>query len=110
MLRFVPMASLVVGEWNSREDLGDDFDAFRQSVRAYGVLQPLLVRVLSDQSPEKFEVVAGKRRFTAAQREGSEEVTVIVHDLDDEDATEVALLENLHRSHGRIRERWGRNA
>ena len=93
---------MVVGAWpyaegDCREDLGDDFEEFRESVQTYGILQPLLVRSRPD-GAEKLEVVAGKRRFTAAQLEGLREVPVIVHDLDDEDATEVALLENLHRA------------
>lgn len=64
------------------------------SIRLKGVLQPILVRT----RPEgRFELIAGERRWRAAQRAGLAEVPVIVRDLDDADAVEVALIENLQR-------------
>ncbi|MGB8275576.1 MAG: ParB/RepB/Spo0J family partition protein [Alphaproteobacteria bacterium] len=67
-----------------------------ESIRANGILQPILVRRLADQ-PDRFEIIAGERRWRAAQAAKLHEVPVIVKDLSDGDALEVALVENLQR-------------
>ena len=64
-----------------------------QSIRDKGVLQPLLVRPRG----EHFEIVAGERRWRAAQLAGLSEVPVIIRDLADRDALEIAIVENLQR-------------
>ncbi|WP_161882270.1 ParB/RepB/Spo0J family partition protein [Deinococcus alpinitundrae] len=64
-----------------------------QSIRDKGVLQPLLVRPRG----ERFEIVAGERRWRAAQLAGLSEVPVIIRDLADRDALEIAIVENLQR-------------
>ncbi|PYE49469.1 ParB/RepB/Spo0J family partition protein [Deinococcus yavapaiensis] len=64
------------------------------SVRANGVLQPLLVRPVGD----AFEIVAGERRWRAAQLAGLERVPVVVRVLSDEDARDAAAVENLQRA------------
>jgi ParB family chromosome partitioning protein len=63
------------------------------SIREKGLLQPLLVRPKG----EGYELVAGERRFRAAQLAGLEEVPVLVRDLTDQEALELALVENLQR-------------
>jgi ParB family chromosome partitioning protein len=70
-----------------------------ESIRAQGVLQPLIVRAVSAPSdgPARFEIVAGERRWRAAQLAGIDKVPVIVRDLDDQSALAVALIENLQR-------------
>ena len=65
-----------------------------KSIQKNGILQPLLVRPLSE---EKYELVAGERRYRAAQQAGIEEVPVVIRDLTDEEAAEMALMENLQR-------------
>ena len=65
-----------------------------KSIQKNGILQPLLVRPLST---EKYELVAGERRYRAAKQAGIEEIPVVVRDLTDEEATEIALMENLQR-------------
>jgi ParB family transcriptional regulator, chromosome partitioning protein len=74
----------------------DDLDALASSIRANGILQPLLVRPL-DEFGERFGIVAGERRWRAAQRAGLVEVPVVVRALDDAQALEMALLENVQR-------------
>lgn len=64
------------------------------SVKQHGILQPLLVRPLGSGT---YEVVAGERRYRAAQAVGLETVPVVVRELDDRSALQVALLENLQR-------------
>ncbi|PSB22749.1 chromosome partitioning protein ParB [filamentous cyanobacterium CCP2] len=65
-----------------------------QSVKEYGILEPLLVRSLAD---GKYELVAGERRYRAAKEAGLEEVPISIRDLDDAQALQIALLENLQR-------------
>jgi ParB family chromosome partitioning protein len=73
-----------------------DLDALAASIRANGILQPLLVRPL-DEFGERYGIVAGERRWRAAQRAGLLEVPVVVRALDDAQALEIALLENVQR-------------
>ncbi len=64
------------------------------SIREFGVLQPLLVRPMSDGS---YKIVAGERRWRAAKRAGLKEVPVVVKSLSEEEAAAIALIENLQR-------------
>ena len=73
-----------------------ELDALAQSIREKGVLQPLLVRPVVDDDAA-FELVAGERRWRAAQRVGIHEIPVIVRTLSDSEALEIALVENLQR-------------
>jgi ParB family chromosome partitioning protein len=73
-----------------------ELEALAQSIREKGVLQPLLVRPVSGDEAA-FELVAGERRWRAAQRVGLHEVPVIVRALADTEALEIALVENLQR-------------
>uniref|UniRef100_A0A8J4H7R4 ParB/RepB/Spo0J family partition protein n=1 Tax=Acidicaldus sp. TaxID=1872105 RepID=A0A8J4H7R4_9PROT len=66
------------------------------SIRARGVLQPLLVRP-DPEIPGRYQIIAGERRWRAAQAAGIHEIPVIVRDLTDSDAMVVALVENLQR-------------
>ncbi len=73
-----------------------ELDALAQSIREKGVLQPLLVRPVIDDDAA-FELVAGERRWRAAQRVGIHEIPVIIRTLSDSEALEIALVENLQR-------------
>ncbi len=64
------------------------------SIKTHGLLQPLLVRAIGEGS---YEIIAGERRWRAAQKAQIHEVPVIVLDIDDEEALEIALVENLQR-------------
>ncbi|MCY1703231.1 ParB/RepB/Spo0J family partition protein [Deinococcus sp. SL84] len=64
-----------------------------QSIREKGILQPLLVRPRGD----AFEIVAGERRWRASQLAGVDELPVIIRDLSDREALEIAIIENLQR-------------
>jgi ParB family chromosome partitioning protein len=65
-----------------------------QSIREHGLLEPILVRRAG---VDRFEIVAGERRWRACQKAGLREALVVVKDLGDDDAFEVALVENLQR-------------
>lgn len=74
----------------------EELNGLAESIRAKGVMQPLLVRV-SDAMPGMYEIIAGERRWRAAQLAGIHELPVIIRDLSDLETLEVALLENIQR-------------
>jgi ParB family transcriptional regulator, chromosome partitioning protein len=65
-----------------------------QSIKTYGIIQPLSVRRMGE---NKYELVAGERRLRAAKKIGLEQVPVIIIDITDKDSAAIALLENLQR-------------
>ena len=78
-----------------RTDLDEvKLDELAQSIKSSGVIQPVLVR---QRSTGKYEIVAGERRWRAAQRAGLMKVPVLVRDVPDEKRLELALIENIQR-------------
>ncbi|CAN5907168.1 ParB/RepB/Spo0J family partition protein [soil metagenome] len=68
------------------------------SIKAQGLMQPILVRpIASSNGQERYEIIAGERRFRAAQIAGLNEVPVLVKDVDDQAAAAMALIENIQR-------------
>jgi ParB family chromosome partitioning protein len=74
----------------------EELEALTQSVREKGVLQPLLVRPVEGEEAA-YELIAGERRWRAAQRAGLHQVPVLVRSTSDVEALEIALIENLQR-------------
>jgi ParB family transcriptional regulator, chromosome partitioning protein len=66
-----------------------------QSIREHGIVQPVLVRRKPD---GKYEIIAGERRWRAAQRAGLNDIPVLVRDVDDRTALELAIIENVQRA------------
>lgn len=97
LTKSVPIEFLHPGAAQPRRHFNDDaIVALVDSVREKGVLQPLLVR----RHPAKtnaYEIVAGERRWRAAQKAGLTEVPVVIKELDDSEALELALIENIQR-------------
>jgi ParB family transcriptional regulator, chromosome partitioning protein len=95
--RRVPIERIRPGRFQPRQRLSEaELEALAQSIREKGILQPLLVRPLVDAEAD-FELVAGERRWRAAQRVGLHEVPVTVRQMADAEALEIALVENLQR-------------
>jgi len=68
------------------------------SIRRQGLLQPILVRPIpASEGPQRYQIVAGERRWRAAQKAGLHDAPIIVRDLDDGQAAEIALVENVQR-------------
>jgi ParB family chromosome partitioning protein len=81
-----------------RRQFGEtELDELSASIREKGVLQPILVRPMPG-APGEFQIVAGERRWRAAQRAGLHTVPVLVRDLDDLDVLEIAIIENVQRA------------
>jgi ParB family chromosome partitioning protein len=94
-VRHLPVDKLRPGRYQPRQRfIQESIDDLTQSIREKGILTPLLVRPLSD---DQFEIIAGERRWRAAQAAQLHEVPVIVRILDDREALELALIENLQR-------------
>lgn len=72
----------------------DKLEQLTISVKKLGILEPLLVRLLH---PGEYELVAGERRYRAAQKAGLTEIPVVVRELTDEEALQLSLIENLQR-------------
>ena len=95
--RRVPIELVRPSAFQPRRRFADaELDALAQSIREKGILQPLLVRSLTGEGAA-FELVAGERRWRAAQRVGMHEVPVMVRALADSEVLEIALVENLQR-------------
>jgi ParB family chromosome partitioning protein len=73
---------------------GDELNQLRDSIKAHGILQPLVVRKVGDD----FQLIAGERRLRAAQAAGLKEVPVHVVQFDDQQVYEAALVENIQRT------------
>lgn len=74
----------------------EDLDELAGSIRQHGMIQPVVVRP-SPQNPAGFELIAGERRWRAAQKAGLHEIPVIIQDLTDREALEIAIIENVQR-------------
>jgi ParB family transcriptional regulator, chromosome partitioning protein len=93
----VPVEFLHPGKYQPRHTMDKDAIAeLADSIRTKGVLQPLLVRRDPDQA-EHYEIIAGERRWRAAQQAQLHEVPVIIKEYSDTEALEVGLVENLQR-------------
>lgn len=94
--RRLPIEQITPNPRNPR-DVFDEagLDDLANSIREKGVVQPLLVRTLDEGS---YELIAGERRWRAAQRAGLDMVPVIVREVDDKESLELAIIENVQRS------------
>jgi ParB family transcriptional regulator, chromosome partitioning protein len=93
----IPIDQIDANPFQPRSDFNaDELESLAESIRVQGVLQPILVRS-HPTSPERYQIVAGERRFRAAMQAGLTEIPTILRDMDDSDAAVVALVENLQR-------------
>ena len=99
----LPIEWLRPGKYQPRLDFSEESLAqLAESVAAHGVVQPILVRPARDRDnvviQQRYEIVAGERRWRAAQRAQLHEVPVVIKALADRDALEIALIENVQRA------------
>ncbi len=97
--RSLPIERLKPGKYQPRTRMDQEsLDELAASIKAQGVMQPILVRAI-DKTPgaERYEIVAGERRWRASQLAGLSEVPVLVRDIPDEQALAMALIENIQR-------------
>lgn len=97
-IRRVPVANIVPNPLQPRRTFTDsELEELSASIQENGLLQPLVVRP-APAAPERFEIVAGERRFRAISRLGWADVPALVRDASDETLLVLALVENLQRS------------
>jgi ParB family transcriptional regulator, chromosome partitioning protein len=117
--RLVPIERIRPGTLQPRRRFAEaELEALAQSIREKDILQPLLVRSLTAEETD-FELIAGERRWRAAQRVGLHDVPIIIRQISDLDALEIALVENLQRvdlspleeaeAYSRLMEEFGRS-
>ncbi|WP_413717893.1 ParB/RepB/Spo0J family partition protein [Silicimonas sp. MF1-12-2] len=95
---FVDIALITPNPDQPRRTFAEDaLNELAASVREKGIIQPLILR-RNPRNPEGFEIVAGERRWRAAQRAQLHQVPAIVRDLDDTEVLELAIIENIQRA------------
>lgn len=93
----LPVSRLQAGKYQPRTRMDEGALAeLAESIRSQGIMQPILVRPLEGKS-ERYEIIAGERRFRAAQIAGLKDVPVLVKKVADENAAVMALIENIQR-------------
>ncbi len=99
-LRDLPVDLIVRGRYQPRVDMREEtLSDLAESIRAQGIVQPIVVRRASDGAAgdTSYEIVAGERRWRAAQMAGLDTIPALVRDIPDEVAVAVALIENIQR-------------
>ncbi len=95
MLQKVPIEFLKPGKYQPRTDMGEDgLQELADSIKVQGVIQPIVIRTLGKNS---FEIIAGERRWRAAQKAGLADVPAIIKDVPDDAAIAMSLIENIQR-------------
>ena len=94
-LRMLNISQMQPGKFQPRSYMDDAaLQTLADSIKSQGIMQPILVREIS---AEKFEIIAGERRWRASQIAGLDEVPVLVREIADESALAMALIENIQR-------------
>jgi ParB family chromosome partitioning protein len=93
--RALPVGRLQPGKYQPRTQMDSaSLEELAASIRAQGLMQPILVRPIGE---DRFEIVAGERRWRAAQMAGLAEVATLIREIPDESALAMALIENIQR-------------
>lgn len=96
--RKVPIEFLKANPRNPRRAFSDDeLNELSASIKQHGVIQPIVVRPVKG-AQDRYEIIAGERRWRASQKAGLHEVPIVTADVNDSDALEIAIIENVQRS------------
>lgn len=94
-LRHVPLDLIQRGKYQPRRDIQPEaLEELAASIKAQGVMQPIVLRPAEG---ERFEIIAGERRWRAAQLAGLDKIPAVIRDVPDEAAIAMALIENIQR-------------
>ena len=100
-LASLPVDLLQRGKYQPRADMRTEtLGELADSIKSHGLVQPILVRPLPRPNPtesQRYEIIAGERRWRAAQMAGLSEIPAVIRDVPDEDAVAMALIENIQR-------------
>ena len=92
VIRNIPIEKIVPNQMQPRRDMGD-LSELADSIRENGIIEPVLVKPKDG----NFEIIAGERRFRAAKEAGIREIPCIEHDVPDNEALEMSIIENIQR-------------
>ena len=94
-LKRLPVERIQRGQYQPRRDIEPEaLEELAESIKAQGVMQPIIVREIG---PQKYEIIAGERRWRATQLAGLDTIPALVRELSDETALAMALIENIQR-------------
>ncbi|NQZ21303.1 MAG: ParB/RepB/Spo0J family partition protein [Colwellia sp.] len=94
-LQYLPIEQLQQGKYQPRKDMSvEALDDLSNSIRSQGILQPIIVRNVSENN---YEIIAGERRWRAAQLAEIDKVPCLIKNVEDEAAIAIALIENIQR-------------
>ncbi|MEM1175329.1 MAG: ParB/RepB/Spo0J family partition protein [Pseudomonadota bacterium] len=97
-LRKIPVDLLQRGQYQPRVDMRQDsLQDLADSIKTQGVVQPIVVRPIGGDGEQRYEIIAGERRWRASQLAGLDDVPAVVRDVPDEAAIAMALIENIQR-------------
>ncbi len=95
--RVVAISDLVRNKFQPRIHFDDvKIEQLSKSIKSNGIIQPIAVRP-DKEDPGRYEIIAGERRWIAAQKAGLHEIPIVVHDLNDNETLKVAIVENIQR-------------
>jgi len=92
IIRNIPMEKIIANEFQPRRDMGE-LNELMESIKEIGIIEPVIVRPREG----NFEIIAGERRFRAAKLAGLKEIPCVVHDIPDNEALEISIVENIQR-------------
>ena len=94
-LEEVPIEFIQPGKYQPRTYFAEESIAeLRDSIKAQGIIQPVVLRSIAD---DRYEIIAGERRWRAAQLAGMEKIPAVIRKVDDESAISMSLIENIQR-------------
>ena len=94
----LPVTRIQAGKYQPRTRMDDgSLSELAASIKSQGIMQPVLVRPVAGEGSIGYEIIAGERRFRAAQLAGLDEIPVLVREVDDQNAAAMALIENIQR-------------
>lgn len=98
--RKAPIEQIVPNAQNPRRHFDEsELTDLANSIREHGIVQPILVRTAkASAAPAKYEIIAGERRWRAAQLAGLHDVPVVIREVEDRQALELAIIENIQRA------------
>lgn len=99
--KLVPIELIRANPNNPRRFFAEDYlTDLARSIAEHGIVQPLLVRPVKDKdlAGSKYEIIAGERRWRAAQKAALHEVPIVIRDVEDKEALELAIIENVQRA------------
>lgn len=97
-LKHIPVEFLQRGKYQPRRDMSPEaLEELAESIKAQGVMQPIVIRPIGERGDNKYEIIAGERRWRATQLAGLDTIPAVIREVPDETAIAMALIENIQR-------------